>query len=154
MKKKVKWPVKILLTRGKQRMLRRWVSYVESLKDEEEVVHICEPETGKILSDDEEKRSEKGLRNCQVGNDEISGCQVGNEERSMIDLKYSQVGSEESSGCQVGNGERSVDLRNCQVGSERIPSFHEGKGSEMRLCESLMKSSMSSYQQRMSMEED
>jgi hypothetical protein len=36
-----------------------WLKYVESLRGEEEMVHICEPETGKSLSDGEEKRSEK-----------------------------------------------------------------------------------------------
>jgi hypothetical protein len=60
--------------------------YVESLRDEEEVVHICEPEAGRSLSDDEEKRSEKGLRNFQVSSEESSDCQVGNEMGSLEDL--------------------------------------------------------------------
>jgi hypothetical protein len=70
MKKKVKWPIKKFLAKGQQRMLRGWMRYVESLRDEEEVVHIYEPEAGKSLSDDEEKRSEKGLRSYQVGSEE------------------------------------------------------------------------------------
>jgi hypothetical protein len=78
MKKKVKWPFKKLLARGQQKLLRMWLRYVESLRGEEEMVHICEPETGKSLSDDEQKRSEKGLRNCQVSSEELSGCLVGN----------------------------------------------------------------------------
>jgi hypothetical protein len=40
---------------------------LKDLKDEEEVVHICEPEAGKSLSDDEEERSSRDLRNCQGG---------------------------------------------------------------------------------------
>jgi len=47
------------------------------------VVHICELETGKSLSDDEENILEKGLRICQVGNEESLGFQVGNGERSV-----------------------------------------------------------------------
>jgi hypothetical protein len=40
------------------KLLRGWLRYVESLRDEEEMVHACEPEAGRNLSDDEEKRSE------------------------------------------------------------------------------------------------
>ena len=64
MKKKLKWPVHKLLARGQQRLLRMWLRYVESLRGEEEMVHIHESETGRHLSDDEEKRSKKGLKNC------------------------------------------------------------------------------------------
>jgi len=63
MKNKFKWPIKRLLAKGQHQLLNRWLRYVEILKGEEEVVHICELETGKILKDDEEKRLEKGLRN-------------------------------------------------------------------------------------------
>jgi hypothetical protein len=56
------------------------------------VVHICEPEAGKGLSDDEEKRSEKGLRSFQVGSNESSDYQVGNEMRSLEDLIDCQMG--------------------------------------------------------------
>jgi hypothetical protein len=74
MKKKLKWPVKILLARRQQSLLRVWLRYVEILMDIEEMVHIFDLEDGKSLSDDEEKRSNKGLRNCQVGNKESSDC--------------------------------------------------------------------------------
>jgi hypothetical protein len=74
MKKKVKWLVQKLLARGQQRLLRIWLRYVESLRGEEEMVHIYELETGRHLSDDEEKRSKKDLRNCQVSNEELSSC--------------------------------------------------------------------------------
>jgi hypothetical protein len=67
--KNVKWPIKRLLFRGQQRLLRVWLRYVESLRGEEEVVNIYELEVVKILSD-EEKRSEQGLISFQVGNEE------------------------------------------------------------------------------------
>jgi hypothetical protein len=34
---------------------------LKDLRDEEEVVHICEPEAGRNLSDEEEVRSDKTL---------------------------------------------------------------------------------------------
>jgi hypothetical protein len=86
------------------------------------VVHICEPEAGRNLSDDEEKRSGKGLRNCQVSSEELSDCQVGNEMGSLEDL---------------------ID---CQEGRAEIPIFQVGKGDDMRLSDSLMNSEVSSYQ--------
>jgi hypothetical protein len=53
--------------------LRRWLRHVENLSDiEEKVIHICEPEIGRNLSDEEEVRSVKGLINCQEGRDEFS----------------------------------------------------------------------------------
>jgi hypothetical protein len=57
------------------KVVEMWLRYVEILRGEEEMVHICEPEAGKSLSDDEQKRSEKGLRNCQVRSEELSGFQ-------------------------------------------------------------------------------
>jgi hypothetical protein len=36
MKKKVKWPVKGLLARGKKQLLKRWLRYVENLSDTKE----------------------------------------------------------------------------------------------------------------------
>jgi hypothetical protein len=44
--------------------LRRWLREVENLSEiEEKVIHICEPEIGRSLSDEEEVRSVKGLIN-------------------------------------------------------------------------------------------
>jgi len=103
MKNKVKWLVNKLLARGQRQLLRMWPRYVERLRGEEDMVHICEPETGKSLSDDGEKRSEKGLRNGQVSSEELSGFLEGNEKRSMVYLKDWQVSSEESSYFHVGN---------------------------------------------------
>jgi hypothetical protein len=55
--------------------LRGWLRYVESLRVEEEMVHVCEPEAGINLSDDEEKeRSNRDLIDCQVGRDGLSNC--------------------------------------------------------------------------------
>jgi hypothetical protein len=71
------------------------------------MVHICEPEVGRNLGDDEEKGSWKDLRNCQVSSEESSYCQVGNEMGSLDDL---------------------ID---CQVGRVEIPDFQVGKGEEM-----------------------
>jgi hypothetical protein len=128
MKKKVKWPVQKLLARGHQRLLRVWMRYVQNLRGEEEMVHICEPKTGRHLNDDEEKRSKKSLKNCQVSSEELSGCQKGNEKRSMIDLKDYQVGSEESSDFQVGNEMgSSEDLIDCQEDRAEISYFQVGK---------------------------
>jgi hypothetical protein len=154
-KKKVKWPVKELLARRQQRLLKMWLRYVESLRDIEEVVHICEPEAGRNLSDDEGKRSLDDLRNCQVGSEGLSIFQVGNEERSVVDPKDCQVGSNESSSCQVGNDMRSLeDLIDYQEGREEIPYFQVGKGEQMRPCESLMNSEVSLDQQGELMEKD
>jgi hypothetical protein len=38
------------------------------------VVHVCELESGRNLSDDEEKRSLEDLKDCQVGSEEFSIC--------------------------------------------------------------------------------
>jgi len=86
LRSKAKWPVKKLLARGQQRMLRRWQRYVKSLRPTEEMVHACEPEAGRNLSDNEEKRSMKDIIDCQVGRDGISNCQVGNRKRSSEDV--------------------------------------------------------------------
>ena len=49
-------------------MLRGWLRHVECLRDEEEIVHVCELDTGRNLSDDEEERSSNDFIDCQVGN--------------------------------------------------------------------------------------
>jgi hypothetical protein len=61
--------------------------YVESLRDKEEMVHVCESETGRNLSDvKDELRSLDDLKDCQEGKDEFSNCQLGNGMRSLEDL--------------------------------------------------------------------
>jgi hypothetical protein len=82
MKKKIKWHVQKLLAKRKQQQLRRWQRKFGTLSDTKKVVYICEPESGEILSDEEEKRS-IDLINCQGGSDENLGYQVGNEMRSV-----------------------------------------------------------------------
>jgi hypothetical protein len=64
MKKKVKWIVKGLLASGQHQLLKRWLSYVEILRDREELVHICELETGRNLSNEKERRPNEDLINC------------------------------------------------------------------------------------------
>jgi hypothetical protein len=104
-----------------------WLRYVKILRGEEEMVHICEPEAMRNLSDDEEKISKKGLRNYQVSSEESLDFQVGNEMGSLEDLIDYQM---EISYCQV-----------C-------------KGEDMRLFDSLMNSEVSLDQQGELMEED
>jgi hypothetical protein len=44
--------------------MRRWMRHAENLSDtEEELIDICEPETGRNFSDEEEKRSDEDLVN-------------------------------------------------------------------------------------------
>jgi hypothetical protein len=51
-KPKVKWPVRELMVKRQQRLLRRWLRYAENLKaTEEEMIDHCWPETGKGLDD-------------------------------------------------------------------------------------------------------
>jgi hypothetical protein len=87
LKRKEKWLVQNLLARKQQQELRRWLRELENLSDiEEELIHICEPEIGRHLSDEEEVRSDKDLINCQERRDGFSYFQVGNEMRSLEDL--------------------------------------------------------------------
>jgi hypothetical protein len=108
---------------------------------EEKVVHVCEPEAGRNLSDEDELRSLEDLRDCQEGRTEISNCQVGNEMRSLWGLIDCQEDSRGISYCQVGNEMRSLpDLIDCQGGNREISCCQEGK-------EEQMSSELSSYQQ-------
>jgi hypothetical protein len=111
---------------------------VKSLKATEEMVHACEPEAGRNLSDDEEERSLEDLVNCQGGSEESSICKEGNEMGSLDDLRDCQVSSKELLDCQVGNVMRSL---------EDLIEFQVGRGKEMRLSKSLMNSEESSDQQ-------
>jgi hypothetical protein len=87
MKWKVKWSIQKLLARGQRRLLKIWLRYVESLRDEQEMVHICDPKSRRDLSDDEEKMRSVDLMNCQVSNEEESSYfHVGNEMGSLEDL--------------------------------------------------------------------
>jgi hypothetical protein len=112
MKKKVKWLVKELLAERQQRLLKKWLRYVESLTDRE-LVCICEPKVGDTLTDEEERLG-SDLINFQEGIDEFSNCQVGNEMRPLEDLIDCEEDSHGNSCCQEGNGMRlTEDLINC-----------------------------------------
>jgi hypothetical protein len=50
-KMKIKWPVKELMARKQCRLLRGWLRYAENLDGPEEMVQICEPETGRNISE-------------------------------------------------------------------------------------------------------
>jgi hypothetical protein len=68
-KPKEKWPVKELMVRRQRRLLKRWLRYAENLNGpEEEMVQVCEPETGRDLS---EMRSFEDLKNCQEGREKF-----------------------------------------------------------------------------------
>jgi hypothetical protein len=71
MKQRETWHVQNLLSRRKQRKLRRWMREYETLSDMEKVFYICEPEIGETLSEEGEKRL-VDLINYQEGSDEIS----------------------------------------------------------------------------------
>jgi hypothetical protein len=116
--------------------------------DQKKRVQICEPETGRNLSDaEDEMGSAEDLKHCQEGREEIPNCQVGKELRSLRDLIDCHEDSQGISHCQVGNGSRSLrDLIDCQEGSSKFPICQVGKGTEMGLSESLMDSEVSSIQ--------
>jgi hypothetical protein len=82
-----------MLARRQWRLLKMWLRHAKSLRDEEEMVHVCEPEARRNLSDEDELRSLEDLRDCQEGRTKISNCQVGNEMRSLRDLIDCQAGS-------------------------------------------------------------
>jgi hypothetical protein len=61
--------------------------HAKNLNRLEERVHICEPETGRNLSDaKDEMGSDEDLKHCQEGREEIPNCQVGKKLRSLWDL--------------------------------------------------------------------
>jgi hypothetical protein len=68
------------------------------------------------------------LRNCQMGRNGLSSCQVGNGKRPGGGLVYCQGRSVESSDFQEGNDMGSIDLIDYQVGSKKIPKFLGGQG--------------------------
>jgi hypothetical protein len=121
-KPKDKWSVKELMVRRQCRLLKGWLRYAENLDGPEEMVLICEPETGKDLSDfEDEWGSDEDLKNCQVGRIEIPNCQEGKELRSLRDLTDCHEDSQGISHFQLGNDMRSLrDLEDYQEGSGSI----------------------------------
>jgi hypothetical protein len=149
-KAKAKWLVKELMARRQHTLLRGWLRQAENLSGpEEEMVQICERETGKILDEENEMRSaEEDLKNCQEGREEIPVCQVGNEMRSLWDLMDCQKDSQGISHCQLGNEMRSLqDLEDCQEGSGSISYCQVARDENTRLFEGFMDSEVSSIQQ-------
>jgi hypothetical protein len=143
-KAKVKWPVKELMARRQRRLLRGWLRHAENLDGPEEMVQICEPETGRILDEENKMGSAEDLKNCQEGREEIPNFQVGKELRSLRDLTDCQEDSQGISHCQLGNDMRSLrDLEDCQEGSRSIPYCQVGRDEQMRLSEGLMNSEVS-----------
>jgi hypothetical protein len=72
LKRKARWLVQKLLVRRKQKQLRKSLRHAENLSEtEEKVIDICEPETRKNLSDEDEMRTTRGLMNFQEGRDEF-----------------------------------------------------------------------------------
>jgi hypothetical protein len=127
---KAKWPVKELMVRRQRRLLKGWLRHTENLNGpEEEMVQVCEPKTGRNLS---EMGLVEDLKNYQEGREEIPDCQVGNELRSLRDLRDCQEDSQGISHCQLGNELRSLwDLKDCQEGSGSIPYFQVGRDESM-----------------------
>jgi hypothetical protein len=73
---------------------------------------------------------------------------VGNELRSLRDLRDCHEDSQGISHCQLGNEMRSLrDLEDCQEGSGSISDCQVGRDEHSRLSESLMDSEVSSIQQ-------
>jgi hypothetical protein len=78
--------------------MKRWLRHTQNLNDtKEELNHIYEPKTGRNLNDEEEKRSDEDLINCQVGGNGLSSFQVGNGKRPGGGLEYCQGSSAEGS---------------------------------------------------------
>ena len=80
----MKCPVEKLLARGQRNLLKEWLRYVESLSDEEDMVHAYEPDSRRNISDDEEKRSLEDLTDCQVGSRKFQIFQVGREKEMRL----------------------------------------------------------------------
>jgi hypothetical protein len=101
---------------------------VRNLGDREGVVHTCELETGRNLSDDkDEMRSLEDLIECQVGSRKFPISQAGREKEMRL---YETIGSSEVSSCQQGVLMEIglIDLIDCQVGNRKIPYYQVGKG--------------------------
>jgi hypothetical protein len=73
---KRKWPVKELMVIRQHRLLKRWLRYAEDLNGpEEEMVQICELETGRDLSEMGSAEDLKDLPGEQRGNSQFPGGQ-------------------------------------------------------------------------------
>jgi hypothetical protein len=96
MRMKEKWPVRALMAKRHQRLLKIWLRHVENLnRPEEKMVQVCEPEDGRNLSSEDDMGSAEDLKDCQEGRTKIPNCQEGNEMRSLRDLIDCQEDSRE-----------------------------------------------------------
>jgi hypothetical protein len=87
MRMKEKWPVRALMAKRHQRLLKIWLRHVENLNRlEEKMVQVCEPEDGRNLSSEDDMGSTEDLKDFQEGRTKIPNCQEGNEMRSLRDL--------------------------------------------------------------------
>jgi len=103
------------MDKRQQRLLSGWLRHVENLNETEEMVQVCEPETGRNISDAEDKMgSVENLIGCQEGSPEIPNCQEGKELRLLWNLTDCQEDSQRISHCQEDNEMRSLqDLIVC-----------------------------------------
>jgi hypothetical protein len=66
MKTKIKWPVRALMAKRQQRLLRIWLRHAENLnRPEKKMVQVCEPEDGRNLSSEDDMGSAEDLKDCQ-----------------------------------------------------------------------------------------
>jgi hypothetical protein len=85
---KVKCLVEKFLAQRQRRILKIWLRHVEDLKElEEKMVHVCELEAGRNLSDiEDELRSLEDIKDYQEGKIESLDYQVDSEMGSLRDL--------------------------------------------------------------------
>jgi hypothetical protein len=114
-----------LMVKRQCKLLRGWLRPAENLNRPEKRVQVCEPETGRNLSDaEDEMGSDEDLKHCQEGREETPNFQVGKVLRSLRDLTDYHEDNQGISHCQVGNGSRSLwDLIDCQEGSRQFPNI-------------------------------
>jgi hypothetical protein len=143
--------------------IRAEIERLESLmRQNEELVEVCEPETGKGLDGDDddwddeedEMRSSEDLKSCHEDRaEEIPICHEGNELRSVEDLTDCHGDSQGISNCQLGREtemrsaedlkdcrEDSQETLHCQLGDERrsgedLKDCQEGSGSILSCLE-------------------
>jgi hypothetical protein len=109
MKMKVKWPVRELVVKRQQRLLKGWLRHAENLnRPEEKMVQVCELEDGRNLNSEDDMGSIEDLKDYQEGREEVPNCQEGNEMRSLWDLMDCQEDSGGISYFQEGNKTRSL----------------------------------------------
>jgi hypothetical protein len=124
--------------------IRAEIERLESLmRQNEELVEVCEPETGKDLDDDDDDWDELGstddLKHCRLGKkEEILVSQEGNRLRSVEGLKDCREDSQGISNCQLGKETEmrsAEDLMDCQEDNEE--TLHCQLGNERRSDEDL-----------------